>query len=175
MLASTQLYIKGLLNGLQSKQLDPVEAVIQPPVLMDSADHPYAFIWGGRATEKRQTAPRAIRQASGAIAPGGYQKMNWDIAVRLYTIMGQDDPNVETAFPTLIDATLRWLNTTQIPIIVVDPTTGQNSQILTIAENVAMEYATAKVTIGGQGIVRFACDLIVDVEEKVAWSEGVAS
>lgn len=176
MLAAVQQYLKDpLLDGLQNPLLDPLEAVIQPPVLMDTADHPYAFIWAGRALEKRQTAPRAIRQAGGGIRPGGYQLMTWEIAVRLFTVMSQEDPNIELAFPALIDAVLLQLNTTEIPIITTDPVTGQQSQILTIAENVTMEYATARVTVAGQGVVRFACDLIVDVEEKVAWSEGIAS
>ena len=176
MLTSIQLYLKDpLLNGLQSPFLDPLEAVVQPPVLSDVADHPYAFIWAGAGMETRQTAPRSIRQPNGVIAPGGYQKMIWKIAVRLYTVMSQEDPNVELAFPALVDATLQQLNTTQIPIIITDPGSGQQSQILTIAENVEMQYASALVTSGpGQGIVRFACDLIIDVEEKVAWSEGVA-
>ena len=175
MLTSIQWWMKGLLDQLQNPMLDPLEAVIQPPVLADIADHPYAFIWAGRAHEARQTAPRAVRQSSGAVNPGGYQKMNWKTDVRLYTVMNQDDPNIELAFPALIDVTVRWLNTTQIPTIITDPVTGQESQILTMGEILDLDYATSVTTSAeGQGIIRFGCDLVVTIEEKVSWTEGVA-
>jgi hypothetical protein len=175
MLASVQYWLKGLLNGLQNPMLNPLEAVIQPPVLADTGDHPYAYIWAGRGHEARQTAPRAIRQPSGAVNPGGYQKMIWKTDVRLYTVMAQEDPNIELAFPALIDVTVRWLNTTQIPIIITDPVTGQQSQILTMAETLDLNYATSVTTMStGQGIIRFGCDFVVEVQEKVSWTEGVA-
>jgi len=177
MLTAVQWYLKTeLLDGLQSPMFDPLEALIQPPVLADVADHPYAYIWAGRGSERRQTAPRAIRQPSGAINPGGYQKMTWTISVRLYTVMSQDDPNIELAFPALIDTVVKELNVTQIPIVITDPVTGQLTQILTIAETLNSDYATAVTTSAeGQGIIRFACDLSVEVQEKVSWTEGVAS
>jgi hypothetical protein len=176
MLTAVQFYLKGLLDQLQSPMLDPLEALIQPPVLADVADHPFAYIWAGRGSERRQTAPRAIRQPSGAINPGGYQKMTWKVDVRLYTVMAQEDPNIELAFPALIDATTKELNTTQIPIVVTDPVTGQQTQILTIAETVDLDYATSVTTSAeGQGLIRFGCDLSVEVQEKVSWTEGVAS
>jgi hypothetical protein len=177
MLTAVQWYLKtGILNGLQNPMLDPLEALIQPPVLADVADHPYAYIWAGRGNERRQTAPRPIRQDSGAITPGGYQKMTWKIDVRLYTVMAQEDPNIELAFPALIDATIKELNVTQIPIIITDPVTGQQTQILTIAETLDSDYATSVTTSAeGQGIIRFGCDLTVEVQEKVSWTEGVPS
>jgi hypothetical protein len=175
MLTSVQFHLKSILNGLQSAQLAPLQAVIQPPVLSDVGDHPFAFIWAGRGVEKRQTAPRAIRQPSGAINPGGYQKMTWQMTVRLYAVMHPDDPNLESAFPNLIDMVTLQVNVTQIPVIITDPVTGQESQILTIGENVDVDYASVR-TAGdeGQAIIRFACDLTVEVQEKVAWTEGVA-
>ena len=176
MLASVQYYLKGELAGLQSAMLDPLEAVIQPPVLADIADHPYAYIWAGRGQEATQTAPKVYRNvnADGSLTQGGYLKMTWQIAVWLYALMAQDDPNIELAFPALIDMVTFQLNTTPPTVNVTDPVTGQLSELINIAQKVEIEYATALVTTGpAAGLVRFGCEFIVYVEEKTAWTEGL--
>lgn len=177
MLTSVQYYVKGQLNGLQNPMLDPLEAVIQPPVLADIADHPYAFIWAAHGNEKTQTAPKVFRNlnADGSLTQGGYQKMSWSIAVRLYTVMAQDDPNIELAFPALCDIVTFQLNTTPPTVVYTDPVTGQQSEFINIGQKMDIDYATALVTSGpGQGNVRFGCEMVVTIEEKVAWTEGVA-
>ena len=177
MLAAVQLHMKGLLDGLLSPQLPPLEALVQPPVLSDVADHPYAFVWGGRGKERRQTAPR-VRQIrpAGGLTSGGYQEMTWTIDILVFSVMAQEDPTIETAFPGLFDAVLLELNTCDMPVITADPVTGQQSQILTIGESIDTDYATALVTSNthGQGIVRFGASFAVEVKEKSAWSEGMA-
>jgi hypothetical protein len=167
-------YTKGIVDGLQSPQLNPLRAVVQPPVLSDIAAQPWAFIWAARSPIDRQTAPRVIRQPGGGVLPGGYQKAKWTIPIRLYTIMAQDDPNIETAFPGLIDAVILAVTTTPIAIIETDPLTGQQFQILMFGEHLDVDYASATAQTNGQSIIRFACDLEVRLEEKLAPSEGLA-
>ncbi len=174
MLASVQFYVKGQLNGLQSAMLDPLEAVIQPPVLADIADHPYAYIWAGRGTETTQTAPKVYRLMDNSLTQGGYLKVKWQIDVRLYTLMNPDDPNIELAFPALIDMVTYQMNTTPPTAVITDPVTGQQSQLIKIGQEVDLDYASALVTTGpAAGNVRFGCDMIVNIEEKTAWTEGL--
>jgi hypothetical protein len=169
-------YTKSLLDELQSPLLSPLEAVVQPPVLSDVADHPYCFIWGAHSPIKRQTAPRAIRLVGGGIQQGGYQQADWQITCRLYTVLAQTDPDIEMAFPGLVDAVILELSTTPIAIVTTDPLTGQQLQILTIGESMTIDYASAVAVANGtgQGIIRFGCDVQTLVQEKLAPSEGLA-
>ena len=60
MLSAIQGFVKGILDGLPSPQLQPMQAVIRPPVDADAASSPIAYIWAGAFSMKRTSAPRPV-------------------------------------------------------------------------------------------------------------------
>lgn len=162
-LNSTMQYVKGLLDGLVSPQAAPLEAVIADPVIGDIAQNPIAYLWNGTGTLKRQTMPR----------PVAWQKWSWTFAVALIAVMDVDDPTLETAFPLLIDQINALFSVTPIPVVIADPITGYQSQVLSFGEMSRTDYARSQATgQDGQSLVRFAADISVTLEEAVSFPLG---
>jgi hypothetical protein len=172
MLNSVMSHLRSVLTGTESTYLAPLVAVAMlPPVFSDVASSPHAFVWSATAQEHQQTMPRTM----GGV-PGGYQRQTWDIEIALTAVIDQTTPDREQAFAVLYDQVMRVLNTTPIPIIVTDPATAQQSQILTIGVNIRSDIASAYSTADeAQGLIRFGATITCEVEEKVDWSGGVTS
>lgn len=136
-LNSVQLYVQGLLDGLQIPgSPDRLDAYITPPTIED-VDRPKAYIWGARTRGGRQTAPR--------LPKGGFRKLLWTVDVYLTYESTPDAPAIDQEFPIVVDAVLNVLWKTTMPIFIRDPSTGQRSQILAIGESWDLEYPPERV------------------------------
>lgn len=154
-LTSTQLYVKGVLDGLIVQDgIPPLEAFVQPPVL-DTLDGPKAYIWGGRMSGHRQTMPRINTPQADLIGRSGFKKLAWTVDVFLSYEMNPDQPAVDADqdFPMIIDAILWQTWATPMPIF-IDPTGNptkepiegvEYSQILAIGEDFELEYPPERV------------------------------
>ncbi len=163
MLNAIQLWVKGTLDGLASPQLPPLVAVVMPPVDADIAIDPIAYIWAADGDEQRMSAPRPI----------GWQKITWDVDVALLSVMEIDDPNVETAFPLLVDQVTAAVNTLAMPYVLVDPVTEFQTQIVSLGERLHIRHARIRTTSAeGQGLVKLGAEFTLHVEEDVSYMPG---
>lgn len=136
-LNTIQTYVQGLLNNLvipKQSADTTLQAFITPPVLQP-LDGPIAHVWGGVMHEERSTMPRGA----------GFKKLDWTVDVYLYYETTADDVLLDQAFPLVIDTVMQTLRTTTMPIKVTDPTTGQQSQVLSIGEQFDLEYPPERV------------------------------
>lgn len=158
---SVTVYVKNLLQGLESPQLPPLNVVISDPVWADIAAAPIAYIWAARGELfERQTAPRPI----------AWQKWKWTLTCSMLTVMDRDDPTISSAFPLLIDQVNAAVATTPIVAVIQDPVTGFQSQVLAIGEHSQHEYARLKATgSGGEELVRLGVDLQIELIESISY------
>jgi hypothetical protein len=162
-LNSVQLYVKGLLDGLANPQLPDLIAVISDPVMADAAMDPFAYVWGATGHKERQTAPR----------PVAWQKWLWDIEVSVVNVREIDSPDLDTAFPLLLDQIDAKLSTTPMTVKITDPITNFDSQILAVGEHTDLKYSRLKTTgVDSQGIIQFGCDFTCRIEEAVSYYKG---
>ena len=164
MLSAIQGFVKGILDGLPSPQLQPMQAVIMPPVDADAASSPIAYIWAGAFSMKRTSAPR----------PVAWQNIAWRIDIGVISAFEIDDANIETAFPLLLDSIVaRTATWTPMPFTLIDPVTGFPTQITSLGEAVTGEYARINTTSSsGQGLIQFGADIRLAVTEKVSFPPG---
>lgn len=167
MLNSLQNYLQGILDGVTTPQTAPIQAFIMPPQIADAAGGPIAYVWGARLTAVRQTAPRIF----------GQQKLVWDATVSVTQAFIQDDENIETAFPLVIDQIMATLMTTPLQndskVWLDDPITGNQTQLLSIGEHFSLDYESVHTTgSAGEGLWVFVCDLIFPTEELVSFQPG---
>jgi hypothetical protein len=138
-LASTQLYVKGILDGLALPAAvpGPLVARITPPVA-EKMKAPRAYVWGGRLRAGRQTAPRGT----------GMKKFPWIVDVYLSYMDTPDDALKNEPFPRVIDTVLTAFMTTVMPVwidangVPVGPNaaSGTDTQIQAIGETFSLDY-----------------------------------
>jgi hypothetical protein len=132
-LNAVQYHIRGLIDQAPSPFYDPLQAHIMPPVPGDMAQ-PQGYVWGGRLKLTRQTAPR------GRAPSAGFKKRAYLVDIDLRVAESPDDPNADEAFPCLIEVVLGLLEDATMPVKLVDPQTGQTSQLISIGEQIEMAY-----------------------------------
>jgi hypothetical protein len=162
---SVQQYVKSALDGLAIPGPAGWEltAVVSDPVLHDVAMSPIAYIWAARGHKERRAMPRPI----------GLHKWRWDISVAIIAVMEIDDPNLDTAFPLVLQMIDGTLSTTPVPVIITDPITGFKSSALDLGEVQDMDYARM-ITTGteGQALIRFGADLTLQLKEDISYMQG---
>lgn len=133
-LNSVQQYVANLLNGLELPlgATPALECYITPPMYED-LDRPKAYVWGGRARGKRQTAPR---NTSGRLVDGasGFKEIDWHIDIYVLYETTPDAPYVDQEFPTIVDAIFTKLWTTPLNVFIQDPVTNVVSEVVSIGE-----------------------------------------
>lgn len=153
-LNSVQWHVKGLLNGLEIPgQQQALTAYITPPPV-EPLNGPRAYIWGTTMRGRRQTMPRGP----------GFTKRTWAVDVFLTYLSAANDPLVDQAFPLLMDAVLAALEAATMPTFITDPTTGEQTQLLSIAEVYDHEYPPERAT-ATQRLLLFGSRLGFDIEE----------
>lgn len=132
-LNSVQQYVANALNGLALplSPTGPLEAYITPPTIED-LDRPKAYVWGGRMRGRRQTAPRTTTTVNGLNS--GYKRLDWTVDVYLAYETNPDSPTLDQEFPTIVDAVMQRLWTLPMTTVITDPTTGVQSEIISIGE-----------------------------------------
>lgn len=159
-----QQYVKGLLDGTQLPLgMGTLTAVITPPDPGDGTD-PMAYIWGSLGDEHRQSMPR---HQPGNYSSGGFKKINHTIDVWLIFCAYADDEMVDSSFPAVIDSVCAVLRDTKMPTDnIIDPVSGQSSNVLVIGEHITWDYAPVH-SLADQRMLRYTARLAVDLEEKI--------
>jgi hypothetical protein len=132
--------------------------------MANSASAPAAYIWGGRMTGARQSAPR----------PQGFYKFTWQVDIQLTQGMNLDDPALDTAFPLVIDQVLAQFLVYPADAVVpwTDPVTGFQTQFLNVGEKWSVDYTRIRANASGQGFALFAADMVMTVEETANFLPG---
>ena len=165
---SVQLYVKGVLDGLVLPlEMGTLAAYIAPPNPGEGTD-PSCYVWGSRGNESR--SPGAFPRAQhGNLSTGGWKVLNHDLDMWLLWFGSSEDPQVDQQFPTVVDAVLATLRNLQLldqQDVLVDPTTGQESNLLNFGERMDWEYAPVRAT-ADQRMWRFDARITCSCEEWI--------
>jgi hypothetical protein len=163
--------VKGLFDGLATPQSGVVQAFITPPQVADRAGQPLGYVWGAHLAGSRQTAPR----------PFATMNLDWDVTFSLTQAFDQDDPNLETAFPSALDQVMALAMTTPLQVLVAgqpvvmlrDPVTGVNNNLVAFGENFTLDYEMVTTTgANGEGLFFFASDFVFRLKEVAQFLPG---
>lgn len=138
---SVQVYIQGLLNGLEMQENIPaLVAYITPPDPNVEADRPTAYVWPSTGSESRDySMGGTVPRNTGPGTPSGWKNISHDMHVWLVWFGQDDDPSADTTFPGIVDAVMFRLRTSPERPLVVDPITQQQSWLLDIGEKMSYE------------------------------------
>lgn len=128
-LNSVQQYVQAQLVGLTVPQNATPDVYIEPPVPGD-ATVPQIYVWGGQLTETRDTMPRG----------GGRKLLKWNVSIFVFSPDEADAPNIDTAFPVLLDTLAATLRAIVLPVAITDSVTAVASEILFIGEDLTIHY-----------------------------------
>ncbi|WAL67144.1 hypothetical protein ORV05_04970 [Amycolatopsis cynarae] len=158
-LNTVQQYVRGVLDGIAIPgQTQTLPAYVQAPPLVP-LDGPVAIVWGGRMRQKRQSMPRGA----------GFQQLEWQVDVYLSYETSTDtdlEPTVDQEFPLIVDAAMQALRTTTMPVTITDPTTHQASQILSVGENMSLEYPPERAPATLR-LAYYTCQLTTTIMEVI--------
>lgn len=145
-LNSVQHYVKNLIttaNIVIDDGIPVLDCWIVPPTLQNM-NGPHCYVWGGHVSPKRQTMPRGA----------GFKMYPWLIDVYLVfeTVANrQQNPNLDSQFPKLIDAVTDMFSTTTMPGFIdadgnfTDNAVAGASQIQAIGESWSLNYPVEHV------------------------------
>lgn len=162
MLYSVQRYAQGIVDGIVMPDgLPPLTAWVTPPVV-EQADGPRAYTWGGRAHGSRQTAPRTA----------GMKKIQWVTDIWLAFLDTPDDALANESFPKVIDAVLWAFFTTVMPVFIdvngnaVGPnaTSPSDTQIQAVGESWDLEYPPERLPMTAR-MVWYSARIGMDILE----------
>lgn len=168
-LLSVQRYVQGILNGLPVPgQTALLAAQITPPPLQP-INGPMAFIWGATMRAARHAGPRITGNDP---STAGFKKLAWELDVWLSYLANPKSTTIDSEFPALVDSVMRALWQTPMTGF-IDPQgvpcpreTDGATQIISIGENMRLEYATPKAVQTGRTLY-FSAQMVVDVWEDV--------
>ena len=153
-LVAVQEFVQGVVTGVTvAAYPSPLVSYIAPPIPGD-AGVPGAYIWGGTMTEKRQTAPRGQ----------GFKELLWMVDIWLLVIQSNDRVDSDTAFPSLADAVMAALRATSMPVMITDPVSGVQSQVISVGEQFDLDYSPVH-TVADQVDVQYVALLRCSVKE----------
>ncbi len=165
-LNACQLAIRTLLDGLAVPgQTVTLTAYVEPPPVVITSDGPVAYVWGGRGDERRATIPR------GGLSPfpGGAQKRVEHTVDIILQWSFETGTEYDQVFPLVIDAVRAQLRGQyDLRSTVTDPTTGEQSVMTDLGEQIIWEYATPVSTSPEGQMVRLnRCGLRVVFHEWI--------
>jgi hypothetical protein len=180
-LLAVQQHIQTLLDGLTTPQLlaqgvAPAHAFVAPPaVVTDTMTAPEIYVWDGRASNRRQTAPRNTLGAANwtqpnpalpvlPISSAGFRAITWHVSVWVMFLLGAEENAI--TYPLLVDTVMKQLSLDLMPVALTDPQTGDVSQLTHIGEEIELEYPTPQET-ADERIFLYTLLLTVQVQEKV--------
>ena len=173
-LSAVQLYVQSTVNGAQAPGWEkPLVALVAvPTVNVIQLPEPRAFVWGATANEHRLTIPRAAPGVNPMIvSPGtstdsGWKERVYSVSMWVYGLELSGDKQRATKFPVLIEQVLNSLRMASIPATLTDPTTGEQSVLLSIGEELSWEYDVDR-TLADQRLVRNECRIDASVIEQM--------
>lgn len=135
-IVSVQNAILNILNDLPMPNGNyRLEAYITPPDPETDYSNPHAFIWPTTGKESRNPAEGgAIPRNTGVNTPSGTKAIRHEIEVYLRWYGSDDDPDADSWFPGQVDAVMWALRTAPDPLVIVDPFTEIESQMIGLGE-----------------------------------------
>lgn len=167
-LNTVQCHLKSVLENLPlPRDLGLLDAFIAPVNPNTETQPPGCYIWGSNGNESRMARPRA---QPGVLTSGGNKELVHQVDVWLIWFGDPTEADADTAFPSVIDAVMACLRNTMlldaVTIHAVDPITGQQSDLLTIGENMSWEYAPVRAT-ADQRYLRYDALITCEVVEVI--------
>lgn len=156
-------YLKRLLDGVQVPgTAGTLEAFITPPD-PETEPTPKAYIWGATANEQRTAMPRNL---NGDPTTAGWKQMDHLIDVWLVWFSDEetDAPDLDSAFPAVLDVVSKILRESQDPVQVSDPLTGQPSELLDVGEKMSTEMYPPR-SVADQRILRYDARFQLTIQE----------
>ena len=170
-IASTLAYVKQILDG-QSVPGEGglLEAFVAPPDPEITQGSPHAYVWTARGDEKRSSGPRSAPPRGMTpytpAPPAGWKTQTHNLSIWVVWFDDNTDPQNDVSFPFVVDAVMNILRTTQMPIAITDPATGQQSQLVTLGRSMSYEYAPVRST-QSQRYQRFDAEVVAPTEEWI--------
>ena len=135
----------------------PAEAWVKPPPSTIPADQPELFVWGGLLDENRATLTRSL-----GTGPSGQKRVTHTLSVYVMWISDNEQDNAQW-FPVLIDSIRAKVRTVNLSQVLVDPTTGETSQLTDFGERIQVEYAVQQAMANQRGylcvaLVKLPCN-----------------
>lgn len=156
-LNAVQQYIRSVVDGSTSLYFpQPLVAYIAPPN-PGEMEGPTAYIWGATWQDNRATWTRGMPNTV---------KTTWQIDIYLMAPDAPDYTHADAAFPLVVDSVVAALRATPMTVQIADPDTSATSQIVSVGEIMAGDYAPV-VGLEDQSWVLYQCLLRCQVEE---WS-----
>lgn len=161
-------HIKSVLSGLPLPQdLGVMSAFITPLDPNTDALEPCAYVWPAHGDERRHTKPRAD---PGNLASGGDKQTVHQIDVWLVWFGEAAEPNIDVAFPAVVDGVMACLRNTPLltvpTILATDPVTGARSALLAIGENMSYEVGGVRSVLD-ERYLRYDALVTCEVIEEI--------
>jgi hypothetical protein len=163
-LNSTQLYIKGLVDGLILPGNNrPLEAFITPEDPRDEPN-PAIYIWPARGDEHRQASPRVnvLRTPNSA----GWKIIDHEIELFLMWFDDDGDAQSDTTFPAVIDTVMFTLRSNANPAVIYDPYTALGSQLIDVGERMTYQLAGVRA-VADQRFLRYDALITLSITEEL--------
>jgi hypothetical protein len=157
-------YLKGLMDGtVVPGTAGTIEAFIAPPD-PETEPTPKVYIWGATGKEERQAGPRVPE--SGDLAQAGWKEFNHTVDLWLVWFSDEetDAPVMDYAFPAVVDILLKVLRESPDPVMVKDPLTGMDSELLDIGEEIDVEMYPPRA-VSDQRTLRYDAKMQLKIME----------
>jgi len=168
-IASTLAYVKGLLDELPLPGgLPPLAAHIVPPDPNEEAGAgPAAYVWPSKGHESRNPEDGGtIPRNTGPGTPAGTKPARHMIDVFIDYFAPDDEEDVDSLFPGIVDTVMAQLRTSADPVQVTDPYNPYMvSTLIDVGET--MEYEIVVNAVADQVFDRFQCLLQCSVLELI--------
>jgi hypothetical protein len=136
-IVSCQNAILGILQGLPMPNGNYLlEAYITPPDPETDYSNPHIYIWPTKGVESRNPADGgAIPRNTGVGTPSGTKPIRHHLEAFLRWYANNDDPGADSWFPAMVDCIMWALRTATDPLVVTDPFTDIETQLVGIGED----------------------------------------
>lgn len=164
-LNSVHHYLKQLLDGtVVPGTAGTIEAFIQPPD-PETNPTPKVYVWGANSNETRRASPRVPED--GDLSQAGWKTINHQVDLWLVWFSDEetDAPIMDYAFPAVIDVVTGLLRKSPDPVIVYDPITGAESELMDVGERMAVDLYPPRA-MADQRVLRFDARIELYIEEE---------
>lgn len=166
-IASTLLYVKGLLNNLPMPGgLPDMVSYVMPLDPNVEAEIPTAYVWDpdfgeSRNPDKGGTIPRN----TGPGTASGFKPIEHMVDVFIVWFEADDDPQADSLFPGVVDAVMAQLRTSEDSAALTDPYTGEQSTLYDLGETMRGQIVVSAVS--DQAWNRLDCLIRCQVSELI--------
>lgn len=155
-LNSVSAYMKGQLDDLPipggTQQLT---AYITPPT-PGKLSGPLAFLGDVTAQINRDSMPRGA----------GFKNLIWTVQIYLAYSSNPKSAGIDSQFPLIVDAIMKQLWTTKMPLPITDDDTGDKSWVMAVGEKFGFQKPRVR-TVGAQQMLYYAARLDAEVRELI--------